>query len=569
MELFPFFMSMIVTFAIIVFTCFRIMRCTKKIVNEIDKSINEVFYMLFLFVPIVIFVVLMKYIPQSASLIALIWILIFAFFNRILILKIPGKTIDNDTRLTLAFFAMLFSALFYIIQGLVKSNEYLNMADTIIALIIGFYVSLETVLSNQTFRKKLASIANSIKLFELKETEQNRKEIVRIRLSKITIILLMFFGIVLICVCAFDRIDFLKNNESSILFGFLVGYFFALFSVYPILKKNTNYLKNCNDTRCEIFEQEKFIDYKKKIEGILRYSSEEKYDCVETFLFYKAFADSLEKEEKIEADSLMLVCNHIQKEYGYFEKSSVSLRTYRNDNIYVLKKGRRKYCGDIMTSPWPLFKEYLRAYSGISLEDGNVPKNDRERYMGAGVHNNLEMWLLYFLEQYHSLTYKEKRAMIPNEVRSFLANTYKLGAMWAIPVGCNTKKMKYFIGKSGKRANYDFGDLTLLSIYEWFVLHETDSYGAGEKLNQLFGNDEKAVGTCEEWLKGYKNWKEFVTLNNLESLVKCKGIGVIKKEYREPYMFFEGHSYENLLPKTKKAWETMFDTISKLIYSRR
>ena len=42
MELFPFFMSMIVTFAIIVFTCFRIMRCTKKIVNEIDKSINEV-----------------------------------------------------------------------------------------------------------------------------------------------------------------------------------------------------------------------------------------------------------------------------------------------------------------------------------------------------------------------------------------------------------------------------------------------------------------------------------------------------------------------------------------------
>ena len=102
-----------------------------------------------------------------------------------------------------------------------------------------------------------------------------------------------------------------------------------------------------------------------------------------------------------------------------------------------------------MTSPWPLIKEYLRLYGTIELENGNVPLYKRKEYKRAGFVKNKEMWLLYFLENYHSKTKKEKVEIIPEQVRKFLRNTYFCGAMWMVPVGCNTSKMLDFKGQSG------------------------------------------------------------------------------------------------------------------------
>lgn len=551
MDLKIFLLSTIITFAVMVVLCLFGIR---KGMKEIEKSIGEVLYMISMFIPVVILAMMMTYFQPYAFLCALIWVLILAIGNRILMLRGMNKDIDHETRTALSFFSMVFGLVFYILQAHVQGgDEYCKMADTIGALIIGFFVSLEVVLEEAPLKIKVINIWKGLKLKKLK---------------RLTFILLIFSGGILISICLFEETAFYRKHVMPLSVGFIVGYILALVCAIIIIGKKNDYMKYCTDLRSEIFSHEKFVEYKKKIECFLGYTNKEKYDCVEAFLFYKAFTERLTTEEKFEADSTLTVCSYIQNEYNYFEKSLVTLRTARNENIYVLRKGRRRYCGDIMTSPWPLFKEFLRVYSGHLLEEGNVPKTDRERYREAGLCNNREMWLLYFLEQYHGLTSKEKRAMIPNEVRSFLANTYKIGAIWAIPIGCNNAKMRVFTGKSGKKENYDWGDLTLLSIYEWFRIHETDGGEARNKLGELFENDERAVSSFEDWLREFKNWNEFVLFNRLGSLVKKKGTGIIKQEYAEPFMFFAEHSYEQLFPDTKEEWLDMFKMITKLISSR-
>lgn len=568
MKLIPFLLSMIVTLVFIVSICLVIICCFRKRVHLINKSMDELLYVIFLFLPIVIFTLLMKLIPQSPSLCALIWVTIFAIFNRFVLAKLSGKNIESDTRLTLAFFAMFFSVIFFLIQGIKDGVEYFKMADTVLALIIGFYVSLETVLSDQTFFKKLKSIFYSIKLFKDETEEHDKKKGGKIKLSKTTIILLILFIVFIFCGSMIDGFEIYVKNEISILLGFVAGYFVALFSVLLVVKKKANYIKDCNDTRSEIFEQQKFKDYIRQVEDTLKFSNHEKYDCVEAFMFYKAFTSSLPNKELIEADSLMTVCNYIQKEYSYFKVSSVLLASSKNENRYILRKGKSWYCGDIMTSPWPLFKKYLRTHSGIFLENGNVPKVDRDRYKQSGYNRNIELWLLYFLEKYHGLSTKKKREIIPKEVRSFLANAYRLGAIWAIPSGCNKEKMRYEKREPGKKDKYDFGDLMLNAIFEWFGMCKDKPNEARKKLMILFSNKESAADKCEKWLREFKNWRDFVVENNLEVMVKTRGKGVFGKKYLEPHLFFEGHSYEKLLPETKEEWLKMFKKIAKLTYLR-
>ena len=95
----------------------------RKGMKEIEKSIGEVLYMISMFIPVVILAMMMTYFQPYAFLCALIWVLILAIGNRILMLRGMNKDIDHETRTALSFFSMVFGLVFYILQAHVQGGD--------------------------------------------------------------------------------------------------------------------------------------------------------------------------------------------------------------------------------------------------------------------------------------------------------------------------------------------------------------------------------------------------------------------------------------------------------------
>lgn len=547
-----FFIVAVLTFvALILIDVLLILRRPSKS-KEIERILEYAQYMIFFLFPIACFAIILQYYILNTLLCAVVWILLFEISNRILSHRLLSHA-TVDIKVAMSFLGMTLCAIYFGTQAIIEwSKDYAGMMCTIIALMLGFFVPIDILLANISPKEKGKEIFKATKL------------------SVITkgIWIIYVCTIIYFIVCAFmDKTEIYDKYVIAAELGLIVGVFAALPVIAIVSKKTANALKDCYDTRQDIFKSEGFESYRSKVERFLKYTDKERYDYVEAFLFYKAYVAFCEKEDKYEADSMLSVCEHMLQEYSACSEMTISQRYSYNDNIFVLKKGKRKYSGDIMTSPWPLFKEYLRSHSEIVLEQGNVPKKERDRYASAGFKKNNEMWLLYFLENYHSVSSKKKRNMIPNEVRSFLINSYREEAMWLVPVGCNVSKMKNFVGESKIEEKYDFGDLVLKSIYEWYTLRNSNLEEATKRIKDCFGNEQEVVEACEAWLSRFKDWKEFVVANKLQKLVK-KSKNIFVEKYEEPIMFFEGHSMQNMLPESQENWLKMFKKISSIIYNR-
>lgn len=542
----------IITFvALILIDVLLILRKPQKS-KEIEHILEYVQYMIFFLFPIACFAIILQYYILNTLLCAVIWIALFEISNRILSHRLLSHA-TVDIKVAMSFLGMTLCAIYFGKQAIFEwSKDYAGMMCIIIALMLGFFVPIDVLLANISPKEKGKEIFKATKLPVITKG----------------IWIIYVFTIIYFVVCSFvEKTELYDKYVISMELGLIVGVFVALPVIAIVSKKSANSLKDCYDTRQYIFKSETFAIYRRKVENFLKYSDKEKYDYVEAFLFYKAFVSTCDEGEKYESDSMLSVCDHIKQEYSWCSTMTISQRYSYNENIYVLRKGKRKYCGDIMTSPWPLFKEYLRAYGKIVLEEGNVPKKERVRYATAGFTENQEKWLLYFLENYHKLSFKEKKKMIPQEVRSFLINSYREEAMWLIPVGCNAAKMRSFVGGSKIEEKYDFGDLVLNAIYEWYNLRSSNSEEATKQIKDCLGNEQEAVEACEIWLGGFKDWKEFVVANKLQKLVK-KSKNIFVEKYEEPIMCFEGHSLQNMLPESQENWLKMFKKISSMIYNR-
>lgn len=523
-----------------------------KMSKEIEMVLGYAQYMISFWFPIACFAMILQYYILNTLVCAVLWIVLFEIINKVLSHRILCHATLN-IKIAMSFLVMALCVVYFGIQAILEwSRDYLGMVCIIIALMIGFFVPIDVLLADLSLKEKGKEIIKATKLAEITKS----------------VWFIYMLTIVYFIVCALiDKTDLYNKYVKSMELGLIVGVFAALPVIVIVKKKTANSLKDCFDTRQDIFKSESFERYRRKVETFLKYTNTEKYDYVEAFLFYKAFGDFCDKEDRYEADSMLNVYEHMLQEYSCYSEMTISQRYPYNDNIFVLKKGKRKYCGDIMTSPWPLFKEYLRLYSGIALEQGNVPKEERDRYASAGFTKNKEKWLLYFLENYHRLSSKEKKKMIPKELRSFLLNSYREEAMWVIPVGCNVAKMRTFVGESGIEEKFDFGDLVLMAIYEWFTLHSNNLEEATKRIRNYFGTEQEAVVACETWLGGFKDWEEFVVANKLQKLVK-KSKNIFFEKYGEPIVYFEKHSLQNMLPKSRKEWLKMLKKMSSMIYNR-
>lgn len=533
---------------------FEVLIVIKK--SETSKKVERIFehiqYMIFLLIPVACFAIVLQYIKINTFICAVIWIVLLEGSNR-MISSIILKNVNLEIKVAMSLLAMILSMIYFGTKALLEwSVDYLGMMSIIAALILGFFVPLDVLLTNASLCDKAKKILKATKLKKV-----NKEKWVVFLLTVIYFI-----------VCAFlDKIKICKEYVISMYWGLIVGVGVSLPFIGFISRKKANALKDCYDTRQTIFKSESFIRYRRKIEEFLNYSEEEKYDYVEAFLFCNAFVSVCDKSEQYKVGSMLSVCEHMRQEYSCCSEMVISQRYPYNDNIFVLKKGKRKFCGAIMTSPWSLFEEYLRAYSGIVLEKGDVPKKERERYAAAGFAGKMEMWLLYFLEKYHGLSYKKREKMIPKEVRSFLIDSYREEAMWLIPVACNAVNMRKFEGPSKIEEKYDFGDLALKAIYEWYNLRSNDSESATKQIRDYFGNNQDILAACEEWLGEFSDWTDFVISNKIQKFVK-KRKNIFIEKYEEPIMYFEEHSIYNMLPDSQKEWLKMFKKISSMIYRR-
>ena len=465
--------------------------------------------------------------------------------------------ISVDTKVAMSFMAMLLCVVYFAINWAVDYAEgfnsyYFEMLCVMLSVMLGFFVPINVLLSDIPFGLFLKRIKAETKIDTLKKSAWVP--------FWVTVSIFVIQAIV-------SNISFLQKQAAWLTLGFIGGILVALPIMYIVLKGNRDSIKNCSDTRQFVFEQERFRAYQKKVEVFLKYSQKERYDHIEALLFYKAYVENLSRQMTYEADSTKKVCEHFKKDYKCCDEMNIVKRWNDNENIYVLQKGKKRYCGDVMTSPWPLVKEYIRTYSGLKFENGNVPLKDQERYKRAGFKSNKERWLLYFLEHYHKLSDKEKEKVIPKELRSYLCYAYKENAIWIIPVGCNKGKMIYAYGPSGKRESYDFGDLLLLAIYKWYCLKNVGLEKAREELECLLGKQNDSIDNWEMWFLEFENWNEFVISNNLQRMVnQQKTVNTI--EYVEPIMFFSNHSSERILPQSKEGWLEMFKKMSEVLFKR-
>lgn len=123
------------------------------------------------------------------------------------------------------------------------------------------------------------------------------------------------------------------------------------------------------------------------------------------------------------------------------------------------------------------------------------------------------------------------------EIEKLAKNHHTVGNMIPVPGGFN-------IGRAGRNAEYDYWDLTMGKIKEWYDSdsHQTKNQVLMELLNGMGGID-----TVTKWLCKFATWDKFVLGNYLSHYVD--------KDTGNPSAFWDSHSYDNPeLPKDEGSF---------------
>lgn len=142
------------------------------------------------------------------------------------------------------------------------------------------------------------------------------------------------------------------------------------------------------------------------------------------------------------------------------------------------------------------------------------------------------------------------------EIENLAKNYHTIGNMIPVPTGFN-------IGRAGKMAKYDFWDLTMLKIWEWYQ-HKEYCRGCNncdKALEELLFNNNDSINHCKRWLVKFPLWKDFVEENYLNCYVD--------KDSYDPIVFWEAHNLENAeLPTDEGAFLKYLKLLNILIEER-
>lgn len=177
---------------------------------------------------------------------------------------------------------------------------------------------------------------------------------------------------------------------------------------------------------------------------------------------------------------------------------------------------------DTMTSvQYTLAKYYEKNFPNEIME--YKEKNKRQKWISVNMCKTM-------YEQYESV---RRNLEENNELKRFVSIYHSLGNYSPVPVGFNAARSGI-----GYSSNYDYWDLTLMKIKQYFDFRKQQSIEVPKAvlpIAELFHVD-KVIKNCAMWLDSYENWSDFVEKNYFQDYVDEKG---------EIIPFCEGHSWSN------------------------
>lgn len=139
-------------------------------------------------------------------------------------------------------------------------------------------------------------------------------------------------------------------------------------------------------------------------------------------------------------------------------------------------------------------------------------------------------------------------------LEQFIALFHTIGNYCPVPAKFNS-------ARSGAYANYDYWDLTLMKIWEWY--HSTGSEGERDALirdDLLHGSG--SASNCILWLKmfgdGESGWRNFVNTLFMQDYVD------VDKDYK-PTPLWEGHSWESITLPVDQCEEFFAEVASRIM----
>lgn len=514
----------------------------KTVINKIEKSMSQMLYLWNMAGPLVIFAIVNGYIEMNPLICSLVWIGIIGVMDK---LSTRKNCIDIAKKPVLIFLAMLLGVIFPIIQWVVveHSSKYTEIAYTMGALIVGFFVPLDIILSDTYPKKKCVEIVKGIGF--------NNLECTTVAMYIVCIGLLVIVGVI-------EKMG-IKNQVDM---GIVVGIIILLVVFAKIPKKFNNSIEDCIDYRENLFDSQLFKEYRFDIENKLGLSHEEWYDHVEVFLFYEAFL-SKDKNKCFVAKTVEpQIYEVLQNSFSTYKKYKVSVKN--KTQKYILKNGQKEYVYEYLVNAWEIFSTFIHKFSNIQFEDGDIPQVYKVKYEAWGFVTEKERWLLFFLEQYHCLSRKEREQIVPAVLRDFAYSIYKDQALWAVPKKCisycQNDKNLYEFGK------YSSCNVLLSIAYEWFK-RKRDGGSTREYLEKVVKR-KTYINAFESWFCEYENWESFVLSNKLNKFVNKK-ISWASYGFCKPRKIFDLKlSNKDNIEKEKKKWIKALKKTEDMIYYR-
>ncbi len=146
---------------------------------------------------------------------------------------------------------------------------------------------------------------------------------------------------------------------------------------------------------------------------------------------------------------------------------------------------------------------------------------------------------------------------ISPSIHIFANSVHTIGNFIPVPPGFNVARSKY-----------DYWDLTLVKIREWYFENDPDEKNAIlSVLLEKARNKRIDKENCKIWLSlcgkgmdGMEGWKNFISTNYMHDFVAG--------DEAMPIMFYENHSWIEPIPTTEDDLNKLFDKCSELIYKR-
>lgn len=223
---------------------------------------------------------------------------------------------------------------------------------------------------------------------------------------------------------------------------------------------------------------------------------------------------------------------------------------------------------DTMTSVQYSLKAATSIYKYRMNEDftkiyirGKTPWNNREPGISTNV--GIELAANDITTHFCELLKKD----YPH-LEGFISSYHTIGNYCPVPSGFNVPR-----SNGGK---YDYWDLTLMKIYEWYCTYD-DKIDEDKRDNLIqYGllHGRGAALNCKKWLesfgRGKIGWYNFVNTLFMQDYVYTDDDEEVKsnqKSYYEPKPFWEGHNWENIALPIDKCDE-FFETVTDRILNR-